>query len=103
MVAQVDARALKMLQGGNRRQAIAMLTAFCERRSQELFDRWTDLGNYLLVKYMDGNVKRQNEDGSFQDNGSGKNIPESPMHPKFRERWLRSVVNDHGKVMEIKK
>ena len=103
LVAQVDARALKMLQGGNRRQAIAMLTAFCERRSQELFDRWTDLGNYLLVKYMDGNVKRQNEDGSFQDNGSGKNIPESPMHPKFRERWLRSVVNDHGKVMEIKK
>jgi len=55
------------------------------------------------VKFMDGNVKRQNEDGSFQDNGSGKPIPASPLHPKFRERWLRGVVKDHGAVMEVKK
>ena len=52
---------------------------------------------------MDGNVKRQNEDGSFQDNGSGKPIPASPIHPKFRERWLRAVVKDHGDVMEVKR
>ena len=103
LVKEYDARALKMLEGGNRRQMVGMLTEFCAHRSQTLFDTWNDLGNYLLVKYMDGNVKRQNEDGSFQDNGSGKNIPESPMHPKFRERWLRAVVKEHGDVMEIKR
>ena len=102
LVAQYDARALKMLRSGNRGQAVSMLTAFCAQRSQELFNRWNDLSNYLLVKYMDGNVKRQNEDGSFKDNGSGKNIPDSPMHPQFRERWLRAVVKDCGDVIEIK-
>jgi len=103
LVAQLDARARKMLESGNRRQALDMLTEWCAQRSQYLFDTWTDLGNYLLVKYMDGNVKRQNPDGTFQTNGSGKPIPESPIHPKFRERWLRGVVKDHGEVMEIKK
>ena len=103
LVAEQDAKALRMLEGGNSKQAVRMLTEFCAQRSQTLFNTWNDLSNYLLVKYMDGNVKRQNEDGSFQDNGSGKPIPASPLHPKFRERWLRAVVKDHGDVMEIKR
>ena len=100
LVAEQDAKALKMLESGNRSQAVQMLTEFCAKRSRTLFDTWDNLSNYLLVKYMDGNVKRQNEDGSFQDNGSGKPIPASPIHPKFRERWLRAVVRDHGQVIE---
>ena len=103
LVKVYDARALKMVENGNENQAKRMLTEWCQHRSQYLFDTWTDMSNYLLVKFMDGNVKRQNEDGSFQDNGSGKPIPASPLHPKFRERWLRGVVKDHGDVMEIKK
>ena len=90
-----------MLEGGNRQQAVTMLTEWCAQRSQKLFNTWNDLSNYLLVKYMDGNVKRQNDDGTFQSNGSGKPIPESPLHPKYRERWLRGVVKDHGEVMKI--
>ena len=103
LVKEYDARALKMVENGNENQAKRMLTEWCQHRSQYLFDTWTDMSNYLLVKFMDGNVKRQNEDGSFQDNGSGKPIPASPLHPKFRERWLRGVVKDHGDVMEIRK
>ena len=102
LVKTLDAQALAMVEGGNGRQAVGMLTAFCAHRSQQLFDQWTDMSNYLLVKLMDGNIKRQNADGSFQDNGSGKPIPASPLHPEFRERWLRGLVNDHGAVMEIK-
>ena len=103
LVAQQDAKALKMLESGNERQAARMLTEFCAKRSQTLFDTWNNLSNYLLVKYMDGNIKRQNEDGSFQDNGSGKPIPVYPLQPKFRERWLRAVVKDHGDVIEVKR
>jgi len=103
LVQACDEKALQMVKNGNERQAVRMLTEFCQHRSQYLFDKWTDMSHYLLVKFMDGNVKRQNPDGSFQANGSGKPIPESPMHPKFRERWLRGVVKDHGDVMEVKK
>lgn len=103
LTAQNDAKALRMVQSGNTDQAKAMLTQFCKDRAELLCDTWNDMEGYLMVKYMDGNVKRQNEDGSFKDNGSaGADIPDSPIHPEFRERWLRSIVNDHGKTLEVK-
>ena len=94
LVYEMDAKALKMLEAGNRAQAVAALTAFSNSRAQTLFEQWKELGNRMLVKYMDGNIKQVNEDGSFKDNGSGRGIPASPLHPQFRARWLRGVVKD---------
>ena len=64
------------------------------RSAQTLFKEWKDLGHYLMIKYMDGNIKQVDESGKFLDNGNGKNIPASPLHPAFRERWLRSVARE---------
>jgi dipeptidase len=94
LVGEMDAKALKMLEAGNRAQAINALTAFSNSRAQKLFNDWKDLGNRMLIKYMDGNIKQVDENGQFLDNGNGRGIPASPLHPKFRERWLRSVAND---------
>ena len=99
LLAEQDAKMARLIASGNRGAAITAMTDFCRNRSEVMFNKWNDLGNYLLVKYMDGNVKRQNEDGSFKDNGNGANIPASPIHPEFRERWLRGIVNDHGDVI----
>ena len=93
-VAEMDAKALKMLQASNREQAIGALTEFSVGRAKSLFSQWKELGRYLMIKYMDGNIKQVDENGAFLDNGNGKNIPASPLHPKFRERWLRAVVAD---------
>ena len=75
-------------------QAIGALTEFSVGRAKSLFSQWKELGRYLMIKYMDGNIKQVDENGAFLDNGNGKNIPASPLHPKFRERWLRAVVAD---------
>ena len=99
---EMDARLSAMLDGGNGRSAHIAMTEFCRDRCERLMSDWKELENYLLVKFMDGNVKRQNADGSFRDNGSGKDIPASPLHPKFRERWLRAIVQDHGEVVRQK-
>ena len=99
---EMDKRLCAMIEGGNGRAARIAMTEFCRDRCDQLFREWTEMGNYLLVKYMDGNVKRQNEDGSFKENGAGKDIPDSPMHPQFRERWLRAIVNDHGDTIRMK-
>ena len=101
LLAAKDAELLQLLDKGKRNEALASMTEFCSSRSQYLFEQWKKMENYVLVKYMDGNVKRQNLDGSFKDNGAGVNIPESPEHPKFRERWLRSIVKDHGEVIKV--
>lgn len=95
-----DATALKMMKSGNVGQAVGMLTEESLAMARTLFDRWAVLENELLVKYMDGNVKIQNEDGSFKTMAPGSSIPVSPEHPRFRERWLRSIVTDHGEVLK---
>jgi dipeptidase len=78
-------------------KARAMLTSFSVTTAGELFDTWSVLDKYLLVKYMDGNVKKQNADGSFKDNGNGVGIPAMPDFPGYDERWRRNVVaNDDG-------
>lgn len=101
LLAAKDAELLQLLAKGDKKGALASMTQFCASRSQYLFDEWKKMENYILVKFVDGNIKKQNEDGSFKDNGAGMNIPEFPNQPKFRERWLRSIVKDHGETIKV--
>lgn len=84
--------------------AIDFLTNFSVTTAQNMFDRWQQLDQYLLVKYMDGNVKKE-KDGKFQDNGNGRNIPASPNFPGYNEEWQKAVAGSTGdklKVVETK-
>lgn len=67
-----------------------------------MMSKWQQLESDLLVKFMDGNVKVQNEDGSYQKNVESSRIPVSPEHPDFPERWLRGIVQDNGEVLKEK-
>jgi len=96
LLSKMDSEALKLLNEGKKEQALASITSFCKDRSQYLFESWQKMETYLLLKYMDGNIKSQNPDGSIKDNGAGVGIPEFPEQPAFRERWLRAIVKDHG-------
>lgn len=88
------------------------LTAFSTATAQQLFDRWSKLDKYLLVKYMDGNVKSEHAgvlefldgDGSpahFVDNGNGKQIPDKIQFPGYNEKWQRAVANDNGQTLRV--
>ena len=66
MVAQADAEAMKMASTSDRED---YLTNFSVHQANQLFVKWKTLDEYLLEKYIDGNIKRQNEDGSFKNNG----------------------------------
>ena len=59
--------------------------------------RWQELGEYLLVKYIDGNIKKE-KDGVFEANPYG--IPVSPSQPGYPEWWLREIVRQHGEVIK---
>ena len=78
------------------------LTAWSEKFADRMFRKWKELDEYLLVKYIDGNVKRQNQDGTFKDNGAGKNIPANPIQPGYSEHWKRKVVEDAGERLMVR-
>ena len=74
------------------------LTAFSVDNAQKIFDKWVALEQLLLVKFIDGNVKKQNADGSFVTNGHTDCIPELTQ-PGYTEKWKECTAKDHGKVI----
>ncbi len=78
------------------------LTRFSVDNAQKIFDKWVALEQLLLVKYIDGNVKAQNPDGSFVTNGHTDCIPDGITQPGYTEKWKEAVAKDHGKVIEVR-
>ncbi len=77
-------------------------TEFSVKGAQLLFDTWAKLDKYLMVKYIDGNVKGEDANG-FIDNGNGKDIPGKIEQPGYSEKWKRAVAADNGKILEVVK
>ena len=78
------------------------LTGFSVDKAQEIFNKWVALEQLLLVKYIDGNVKAQNEDGTFVTNEHTDCIPAKITQPGYTQKWKEAVAADHGAVIEVK-
>jgi len=97
--AAIDATAMELYKISPEK-AREFLTDYSVRTAQDLFDKWVVLDQYLLVKFMDGNVKKQDSNGCFIDNGNGKNIPASPSQPGYSEMWKRAVKESAGERLK---
>ena len=75
------------------------LTDFSVGNAQKIFNKWVNLEVLLLVKYIDGNVKAQNEDGSFVTNEHTDRIPSGIKQPGYTAKWKEAVAKDHGNVI----
>ena len=77
-------------------------TKFSTEFAQLLFNQWVELDKYLMVKYIDGNVKGE-ENGHFVDNGNGTDIPGIIEQPGYSDTWKRAVAADNGEVLRVVK
>ena len=84
------------------KRAKKIATEFTVASAQQLFDKWVELDKYLMVKYIDGNVKGEDQNG-FIDNGNGKDIPGKIEQPGYTEAWKRAVAADNGEVLKVVK
>ena len=87
----------------NAKKKAKIATKYTLNRAQQLFDKWVELDKYLMVKYIDGNVKGEDENGKFIDNGNGKDIPGKIEQPGYSEKWKRAVAKDNGRILEVGK
>ncbi len=77
------------------------LTSYSVNTANSLFDKWKKLDEHLLVKYIDGNTKKQNPDGSFMNNGYSPIVPPTPDFPGYTDKWKRAVKKDAQKILEL--
>ena len=79
-------------------KAIAYLTDFSNQAGHNTVARWKELSNYLLVKYLDSNVKQVDENGQFLRNPYG--YPLKPKQPGYPDSWKKTVIEGTGERFE---
>jgi len=84
--ANIDAAALKLYEQSPQ-LAIDYLTDYSVKSGNNTVKRWKKLGEDLIVKYMDGNLK--NEHGEVE-------------HPGYPKSWYRKIINETGDHFKMK-
>ncbi len=95
----VDKAALELYEKDPER-AREYLTDYSVSVGEQAFNRWKELGQFLLVKYIDGNVKKE-INGEFQYNGMGGHIPVHPDQPGYPEWWYEKIVEQTGDKFRV--
>lgn len=79
-------------------EAIKMLTGYSVDAAESATLSYKQLGEYLFVKFLDGNVKKE-KDGKFLRNKDG--YPENPDFPGYTPEYYRSVVRSSGDRLKV--
>ncbi|MDR1886811.1 MAG: dipeptidase, partial [Prevotellaceae bacterium] len=87
----------KKLYSENEDRAIEFVTDFSVNTAASTIRQWKELDRYLLVKYIDGNIKRE-ANGEFLRTPTGVSV--SPEQPPLPEFWRRAIKNDAGEKLK---
>ena len=90
---------LAAAQGLDKDEVATVARNHSKMASQRYLKNYKSLGDFLLVKYLDGNVK-QEKDGKFLRTPEG--ICAKPDFPGYDERYYRSIVEDTGDHLRVK-
>ncbi len=88
-----DKKYRQMLENGKITPASlhGLLTISCHRYADRVMKEWNQLFTHLLVKYLDGQ-ERKEENGQFVRNPYGE--PAGPNRPAYPESYLRTITNE---------
>ena len=102
-VPQMDAKLKQLVEKGRLRKARKMMTKYSVETAQAQFAAWTKLEETLLVKFIDGNIKAQDENGDFLHTEYGPGFPAKLEYGGYNEIWKAAVARDpHAPVLESK-
>ena len=90
----------KLKQSQNPNEILRLTTNFSLEKANQMMKSWTRLSQFLLVKYIDGNIKKETN-GKFEESPYRKGQCVFPEQPKYPENWYRMIVKDHGDVIKV--
>jgi dipeptidase len=95
----VDKAAVELYQT-DKDAARRFITDYSKSMGDLTFSSWQKLSEYLLVKYIDGNIKKE-ENGAFMKNGTSNHIPAMPVQSGYPEWWYEIIVEKTGEKLKV--
>lgn len=95
----IDKAAEQLFNSVGEAEARKFITQYSVNEANNMTERWKKLGQYLIVKYTDGNIKRE-KDGKFERTETG--LAPMPIFAGYPEWWYKAIVKatgDHFKVI----
>lgn len=68
--------------------------------AKEATDAYRDLAQFLLIRYLDGNRKKLDENGNFKRNSYGRSV--SPDFPGYNQEYFDNIVRSTGDRFLVK-
>jgi len=62
--------------------------------------KWQNFYHYLVMKYIDGNVKQSNGH-ELLENGYGRGVPKKPSQPGYGKDWERKMIEGTGDRFKV--
>lgn len=96
-ISGIDKQALEYYSYDSRKARL-FLTDYCYNTAESTVNQWRKLGEFLLVKYLDGNVKKE-KNGEFLRNPW--DYPQSPSFPGYPDAWKQKVIEQTGERFRV--
>jgi dipeptidase len=80
-------------------ELVVLATQFSLNQAQYAFNEWKRLQEYLLVKYTDGNIRKEiNVNGrrQFETNGIAPDRTPTPNQPRYPDWFYQQIVDQIG-------
>ena len=97
MQPQVEAKATAVYKS-TPADAVELLSNYSINAAQDATARYRKLGEYLFVKYLDGNIKKE-KDGRFERNEAG--MPVQPVFGGYTPDYYRTVATGSGDRLKV--
>lgn len=94
---EIEEKALALYKE-SKEDALKFLNDYSNTIITEGLQEWKKMGEYMMVKYLDGVVKKE-ENGKFKYNEHGQ--PASPDRPGYPEEHLRKVIEETGDKYKV--
>jgi dipeptidase len=94
----VDMAAQNLWNGGKKAEALQFLTDYSVNQANGMTTEWKKLSHFLLVKFIDGNIKKE-KDGVFERTETG--IAPMPDQPGYPDWWKKVIVDQTGDHLKM--
>ena len=94
----VDMAAQNLWNSGKKSETLNFLTDYSVAQANGMTKEWKKLSQYLIVKFIDGNIKKE-KDGAFERTDTG--MPPGPDQPGYPEWWKKVIVDETGDHLKV--